>query len=159
MFSIKQLVGAVCVCACVGVASATTTKITAFFPTCGAGGANNPDVDGTGTIKYNASTAGETRFVIEVSELQPSTTYGVAVTNDVVPGAGAFFLTPDHAVTSNPGGHLVLIASYFREGVSYADPNTVVTIFAWDGRPEHLPEYPDEIPLDIARACSVPCQP
>jgi|ERR1051326_1390607 hypothetical protein len=145
--------GLAAVCACVSVASATTTKIAAFLP-CGYGdtggpGVANPDVDGTGTLKFNASTGGFTRVHLEISDLQPNASYGIAVSCDIA----ATFLP--FAVRTNPAGHLVVISDQgLPEGIDFTTTHPVVTVFVWDGV-SPTPDDPSAVPDDLARAVSV----
>jgi hypothetical protein len=132
------LVGVVSLCACVGVASATVTKISAFMPAgsiaatdCdplgGASGQTaNPDVDGTGTVKFNASTGGFTRLHLEISDLEPNTPYSIMVESSTQP----FAQTLLDAFITNPAGHGVYMTDTVLEGDWSTAP--VITVFKWD---------------------------
>ena len=144
-----RLIGLVSAFALVASAGATTTKIAAFLPA-GDGEYCNPQVDGTGTIKFNASTNNFTRVHLEISDLEPNTQYGIAVVGTVISTCLPY------PVTTNPAGHMVVISDTdLPEGIDYS-VGTVITVFVWDANAASpFPEDPTDIPAALKRAESV----
>jgi hypothetical protein len=154
MSSKKLLFSAAVLCACAGVASATVTKFAAFHAwgpagatdcqTSGScGSVDNPNVDGTGTLRYVPALPSNpqdyTRLHFQVSGLRPNTGYSVLFENDLIGSRTAMTPTGSLVVfTSDATGDGVFTSNdSFLPGDWTLDTggfgNPRVTIFIWDG--------------------------
>jgi hypothetical protein len=154
--SLERLFGVAAVALCTSVVSAVSpvTKISAFHAS-GVGLTANPSVDGNGTLRYvppspSLTNPGDhTRLHLTVSGLQPNTSYSVSLENDLVGARTAQTVADFVAVLrtdANGDGVFTSIESDFpgdwtinTNGLG----NPRVTIWIWDGDPDHLVSWRD----------------
>ena len=129
MISRNLLCGVAALCACVGAASATTTKIKAFTAL-GDGLTANPHVDGMAIIKFDSAIAGSTIHV-HMQDLEANQVYGVAI---VSTNSGDFDLSSPMGLTTNPSGN-----GSFEASLPTVDlgAHPTVYIYFWDGASDY----------------------